>query len=359
MADVKKTMADLTSTISRLSIVVQQTQQENKRLMENSLQNPVKSTTETPQPMEMSGVTSQSSRASSIQGEDFPKNYNKPRIDKWGLQFDGDTNKLAVEDFVFRVERLQQQYNVSWKEVLDNFHLFMKGMAEKWYWLYIQTNYVTEWETLKGALLKQYRTVRTSFELMRDMVERKQLPGESIDTFFFNMIQLRSRLDISMPENEMIKMIKRNLRDNVGRIVYPVNVNTVEELRICCLDAEKTFLKKDIRMVSNHYPRQVNELTEEYQRPNETENNEVAAINLKNPNNQMAKAIIICWNCRQNGHVFMDCPSNERAIFCYKCGKPDVISPNCVNCRNRNFHRNDGNAGDPRSIMNPQGSLQE
>ncbi|KAI8116192.1 hypothetical protein CVS40_11704 [Lucilia cuprina] len=68
-------------------------------------------------------------------------------IDKWGLEFDGDNNKLAVEDIVFRLERLQSQYGVSWKEVLDNFHLLVEGAAEKWYWLLIQTNYVTEWST--------------------------------------------------------------------------------------------------------------------------------------------------------------------------------------------------------------------
>ncbi|KAI8116190.1 hypothetical protein CVS40_11702 [Lucilia cuprina] len=60
-------------------------------------------------------------------------------------------------------------------------------------------------------------------------------------------------------------MIKKNLRENIGRIVYPMAVSSVEELRMSCLDAEKTFLKRDFRQqpsVANRYQRQINELYE-------------------------------------------------------------------------------------------------
>lgn len=168
-----------------------------------------------------------SSGRSSVNGESYHnKSYHKIRIDKWGLEFDGNTKKLAVEDFVFRVERLQKKYNASWEEVLDNFHLFVKGVAEKCYWLFIQTNYVSEWATLKEALLKQYQSSRSSFELMSDMVERKQQPGEEIDAFFFAMTQ----------------MIKKNLRDDLKSKVV---VNSVEDLRRECVEVEKVFGKKD------------------------------------------------------------------------------------------------------------------
>lgn len=365
VADIKKTMAQLTSTISRLSIVVQQTQHENRKLMEANLPNVSKTLHEGQQPMDISGIQPQlshSSRASSV-CSDESRSYSRPRIDKWGLEFDGDSNRLAVEDFVFRLERLQAQYGVSWKEVLDNFHLLVKGAAEKWYWLFIQTNYVSEWSTLKSALLKQYRSTRSSFEMMRDMVERKQLPGESIDAFFFAMTQYRSRLTISMPEAEMIIMIKKNIREAIGRIVYPMAVASVEELRMCCLDAEKTFLKKEVRPqppVINRYTRHVNEMynePQEIQKNIDVDSEEVAAIRLGSTNNSASKTPLICWNCRQNGHMFMDCPADQRTIFCYRCGKPDTIAPNCDNCRNRNFIRNEGKAGDHRSTNIPQNNL--
>ncbi|XP_064555230.1 uncharacterized protein LOC135440139 [Drosophila montana] len=41
---------------------------------------------------------------------------------------------------------------------------------------------------------------------------------------------------------------------------------------------------------------------------------------------------LVCWNCRQFGHVFRDCLSKERKIFCYRCGKPDTFCSQCENC---------------------------
>ncbi|KAI8116189.1 hypothetical protein CVS40_11703 [Lucilia cuprina] len=156
-------------------------------------------------------------------------------------------------------------------------------------------------------------------------------------------------------------MIKKNLRENIGRIVYPMAVSSVEELRMSCLDAEKTFLKRDFRQqpsvpVGTCYQRQINELykDQETQPVREETFDEVAAVRLVNASNSTPRQTLVCWNCRQNGHMFMDCPAEERSIFCYRCGKPDVIAPNCVNCRNRNFPRNEGRAGDHRSSHNPQ-----
>lgn len=38
-----------------------------------------------------------------------------------------------------------------------------------------------------------------------------------------------------------------------------------------------------------------------------------------------------CWNCGRPNHTFRAC-RQKRGKFCYKCGKPDVITPNCDRC---------------------------
>lgn len=372
LTEIRKTMSEITAAVSRLSIVVQHTQQESIRLANVNLPNVSKTSYQGGVPMDMSGInitSNQSSRRSSVCNEPGAHGDNtKIRVDKWGLQFDGNSSHLAIEDFIFRLETLQRQYHIPWTEVLRDFHLLVVGDAKKWYWLTAQTNDVTsadKWPTLKMAMMQQYQSTRSSFELMRDMVERKQQPGESIDTFFHTMNTLRSRLGMPMPEYEMIKLIKRNLKESVGKIVYPMAISSVEQLRLECIEAEKTFLRKDVRplppLQGNRYARQVNEindnLAEDYQYP-EREYEEVAAVRINNTNMQPKRNILICWNCKQNGHGFMDCPSTQRTLFCYRCGKPDVISPNCTNCPSRNFQRSEGKAGDHRSTENPLVHLQ-
>jgi hypothetical protein len=37
-----------------------------------------------------------------------------------------------------------------------------------------------------------------------------------------------------------------------------------------------------------------------------------------------------CWNCHVPGHSYRNCPQPQMRIFCFRCGNPDVYSPNCA-----------------------------
>ncbi|KAI8115899.1 hypothetical protein CVS40_11952 [Lucilia cuprina] len=109
------------------------------------------------------------------------------RIDKWGLIFDGNNLRMSVEDFIFRIERLQTQYEIPVEELERDFHLLLSGPAKDWYWLFVQTHFGVKWPGLKQALLSQYQTSRSNFEIMRDLVEKKILcPNlmSLVDQFF-------------------------------------------------------------------------------------------------------------------------------------------------------------------------------
>ncbi|KAI8118546.1 hypothetical protein CVS40_9832 [Lucilia cuprina] len=47
------------------------------------------------------------------------------RIDKWGLIFDGNNLRMSVEDFIFRIERLQTQYETPVGRVRQRLHLLL------------------------------------------------------------------------------------------------------------------------------------------------------------------------------------------------------------------------------------------
>lgn len=278
------------------------------------------------------------------------------RIDKWGLNFDGRNLHMTVEDFIFRVERLQNQYEIPREELERDFHLLLSGPAKEWYWLFMQTHFGVKWPGLKQALLSQFQTTQSNFEILRDLMERKPNSNETIDDFFHSMSRIRAKLVQAIPEYDMIKILKRNVRETVGRIVYPISVSSVEQLRIECNEAERNFPRRETRNlpIPSRPTRQVNEL---YSDQNECsimdiedrseEITELSAIQL----NQQ-KHNVVCWNCKVPGHVFMECPSNERTLFCYRFGKPNVITPNCPHCQG-NLKRGVGVMGDLRPQKNP------
>lgn len=265
------------------------------------------------------------------------------RVEKFGVNFDGNQNKLSVEDFVFRIEHLQWSNQLSWAEVLRDFHLLVSGEAQEWYWLQLKSGKIGTWEQLKQALFSRYRTPKSYLEATRNLLDRKQQPGESVDGFFHSFNLLCSKIEHPISEFELVRIAKSNLKESLGRIVFPMFVSSIEQLRIACAEAERNFLRKDNRYVPPHSARlvrQVNEASIEVHRMNDDQNEqEIAAMGV----------MVTCWNCQKTGHVFKDCISTERHIFCYRCGKADTITPYCQNCKSGNGKRNVVKAGNQRS----------
>lgn len=337
MAAMERLITTLSSTLTVIAQPAQNTVVNTHRPLENNFQN--------------SANTNSFGTMSS--GSDVTRNDSRIKIDKWGLHFDGDNSHLPVEDFIFRLEHLKTRHEMPWEEILRDFQLLMTGQAKEWYWLFIKTHTNYNWETLRAALLQRYQSARSDLEIMRDLVERRQQPGETIDAFFHAMGDMRSRLSIAISEDQMVKMLKKNLKESVARHVYQMAVRNVEELRRECLDAEKTFGRRDkppFPVTSNRYMRPVNELYEpELQAENSWE--EVEALQVPQ---MQTKRTLVCWNCGQeDDHTWWYCPEPQSKIFCYKCGKPDVKLVDCPKCTQGNQGRRLAPRANQRSEPSP------
>lgn len=42
--------------------------------------------------------------------------------------------------------------------------------------------------------------------------------------------------------------------------------------------------------------------------------------------------VLTCWNCHGQGHVFGQCPQQQKFVFCFTCGLPGHISVTCPKC---------------------------
>lgn len=288
---------------------------------------------------------------------DRGRDNNRVRIDKLGLKFDGSSQNLGVEEFVYRLEYYQQQYSIPWEEILRDFPLIVSGPAESWFWLSQKTNKYRDWPQLKHCLLGQYQSSRSNFEILTDLVQRKQQPNETIDMFFQNMGQIRAKLVQPISEYDMIKIMKKNIKDGIGRIVYPIQVSSVEQLRLECNEAERNFPRREIRNMPppSRPMRAVSEVYVECPSDGEYEiadYEEVSAIQY----NRQSKPPLKCWNCQKLGHGFRECDSTTRALFCYRCGKPGTTSPKCPSCLQGNLNKGVDNVGGTRPSQNPSTS---
>lgn len=361
--DIRKTLGDLAQAVKDLANMTGSSREGNVR---SANEIPAQDANSQPQQENIHSFSERNSvprqglpNARMDRPEIQNNNVFRIRVDKLGLVFDGNSYNMDVDEFVFSLEHLQAQYSIPWAEIVRDFHLLLSGAAWKWYWLFLNENRNCDWPAVRHALISRFQSHRSNFEIMRDLVEKKQQPNESIDNYFYNMCHMRSKLIPPITDYEMIKILKKNVRENISRIVYAMPVSSVEQLRIECNEIGRDFPRRENRVMQPPI-RPTRHVNEVYVDDNESssdvdnesaENNEVCELNVNR-----ARPKLTCWNCHQPGHTFTECDSKERALFCYKCGHPNTITPKCPKCQSGNRNRGVEKMGGPRPIEAPTGN---
>lgn len=256
-------------------------------------------------------------------------NHHTPlKLEKWGIKYDGSKQTMSVEDFVFRVEALREDYQCPWGIFMKGFHHLVSGNAQQWFWDFRRQNPSCEWGHLKYHLIRKFRRYESDYEIQRKIMERRQQPSETADTYIGEIVKLQNQLRFSIPEYELVRLVKDNLKDGVTQLIFPMEISTMDQLLEECRRAERNLAKRNpYRQQPNNF-RRINELT--YEESSEDNSHyDIAALNNTNgPGRQLT-----CWNCKAPGHTFIDCTLTQRNLFCYRCGFDNVISPNCPKCK--------------------------
>jgi len=112
-------------------------------------------------------------RNSSFQGP-RPKDV---RLDRWNLKFDGSGRGVTVESFLFRVDRLQELYDLSHQQVFREFHLLLAGAAKKLYWQLMEDKaeyYDFDYYSLTQEMERAFSTTGSDLMEVKELMERKQ-----------------------------------------------------------------------------------------------------------------------------------------------------------------------------------------
>ncbi|XP_052854735.1 uncharacterized protein LOC128263689 [Drosophila gunungcola] len=179
-------------------------------------------------------------------------------------------------------------------------------------------------------MLGRFRWHQTEHDRMPQLLQREQQPGEGVDDFVHAMQQLAARMKRPLSERQLIKIIKKGLRESIARFVYAMDVLTVDELRKECCEVERSTGRRGRATYTQPM------------RYSPAEKAKVSEAIGPDPGEDPPFRVG-CWNCRAVDHGFRDCAATERRLFCYRCGKPDTVSPKCPDCAEN------GRLGDPRA----------
>jgi len=255
---------------------------------------------------------------------------------KWPVRFKGtEKDPLTVKDFVYRVSALTTANLYGDFQILcNNISVLLEDRAATWFWrFHARQGGIFSWATFCQQLSEEYGDRRTDFKIREFIRNRKQRDKERFDSYYNDVLHLVDKLSNPLSNAELIDILRNNLRPELQRSILFVPTPSVGQLREVVLQHEilEEELSRSVGRVTT-VSRPLSEITTSAEDvgPAEVEAVEVSSINA---------APAPCWNCSEPGHRWDSCQSTEWHKFCYGCGAPGIIKPNCARCLSKNSAR--------------------
>lgn len=274
-------------------------------------------------------------------------------LSKWTVKFGGGAKDLAVDEFFFRVENLAAADHVHADSLVLGLHVLLTGNASDFYWVQRRKYPNHSWAALKRAMIAHFAKQETDLEIRKLIMERRQVATEGFGDFCLAVECLAARLTRPMDDIELVEILRQNMSDRLQTCLLLHHTPNVDSLKASCRKFERlwatqsqfskarTFNRRMAELGFDDGPAQVSEIeggddlcVRESPAVNGSRVNslgyEVSALSQAKPPNR--SEYLICWNCDDIGHSFMDCSSTDRKIFCYGCGAKNVYKPTCKKC---------------------------
>lgn len=241
-------------------------------------------------------------------------------IARWNIKFDG--HSMSINQFIFRISKLQQSYGYSEEQLFDNFHLLVEGQAQSWYWNYSTTHPFSNYEELIKALVHNYDSTESIFELARKVDNVKQRESDSFESFYNEILRRNALLPKSKIKSdyELMDIIRHNVKPSIRQIIYypAKQTRTLNELVTMCRDAES-----QIKSYNSSFTNQKHKVHEIQSDNNLVNDNSIDAFNKISQRRQEYQ----CTNCSTEKHPRRD------TLHCFKCGLDNTISSECPRCK--------------------------
>ncbi|XP_039233794.1 uncharacterized protein LOC120322428 [Drosophila yakuba] len=253
-------------------------------------------------------------------------------MQKWGVHFDGSTDGLGVEEFIYRIKALTDKtLGSDFTSMCKNMHVLFTGKARSWYWRYHKQVDGIVWSNICASLRQHYKDYRSDFMSMELIRARKQKHGEPFSAFYEAVASLIDKASIKIEEEEFIEILKNNLLPETRQKLLYQPVHSVGHLRRLVqmsenLSHEISCRTEQVKTKSIPNRRQVFALEDHSSEVEEISPTgaEIAAL-------RRSTEKLKCWNCEEIGHIWENCLADRR-VFCYGCGRPDTYKPQCQNC---------------------------
>lgn len=251
---------------------------------------------------------------------------------------------------MYRFESIASDHRIPEVRLIEEAHGFLEGAALEFYWSCSERNRFITWAEMRSLFRERFQDFRTDLVIKSALESRRQKPGESFLDFYNDILNLSAPLQNPISTSELIFLLTKNMRTTLQFELASWVPSSLGELVQRCVNTENTWkrlgmapeyytLRKNVHEVSTshipiyeptpshapQYGRDIPEFFPQVRSSNYSANNHVDALN------SLTDRKLICWNCGGN-HRFFDCEFPVKGIFCFGCGRKNVLKPRCPIC---------------------------
>ncbi|XP_050500327.1 uncharacterized protein LOC126880491 [Diabrotica virgifera virgifera] len=249
--------------------------------------------------------------------------YPKPvQVHKWGISFSGEKQHTDVMSFLERVECLRVSRGVSEEDLFAASAELFTGPAFTWFMN--NRGSFSCWLDLIKRLKSDFLPYSFQDDLLDQIKNHKQKPGESVTMFINTILGMCSRLDTPLSDLSKIKIILKCLLPFYHQQLALMDIQNIDDLTVKCKRLEETLSwfsqpPSTSRSSSNSSSQPTSFRQRSWQ-------------NKGHEHNVSVVSSVVCWNCGQVGHPFYNCRIPQTRIFCHGCGLENTLKRNCSKC---------------------------
>lgn len=277
----------------------------------------------------------------------------------FGFMFSGDKDSsdkrdLAAPEFLRALDSVRKSENYSKETTVSFLIALLRGSAKSW-WMNVSKKIGQSYSRFKKEFRKQWFEDDYETSAYIDLVAFKQ-KSEPVMKYLINFETKANCCSPQLSDKQMVSLLKRNLNEDYRHCVKLSKAKTLAAVKKVCKefssDKDKKTTGGPIDRNPNRVPRFQNDnrrdrhvfavecLGAEYNTDDEEEKYspyEVCVV--RRVDEQGDKREFKCYNCKQIGHAWRNCPTPITTPFCMHCGKEGVKITTCERQACRDFYQ--------------------
>lgn len=254
------------------------------------------------------------------------------------LKFDG---KTCVRSFIQKLEEFRLSKNIPDDKLMSIAYEIFTGDALHWFRGVREE--LDTWDSLVAKLRHDFDIFDYDYRMITEIRNRTQGETENIIVYLSIMEGMFSRLSTPMVEKDQLEILLHNIRpcyDNV--LANCPEIESIHKLQQLCRNFEQikarsaNFREPVASSSKTLAPEFAYNAPSKFVSRNFNANYKPYPDNTSKTHTNTNKVFAVsnakfCHRCRVDTHSMRECPA-PRDIFCFKCGKKNVRSPECPDC---------------------------